>query len=477
MTPHALELSDIHKNFGAVRALTGASFSLRAGTVHALLGENGAGKTTLMRVAFGLVPPDSGTCVVGGMPMRLKTPADAMRAGVGMVQQHFTLVPALTALENVALGWSAARAIRGQVIQLAARTGLRFDADATVEKLSVADQQRVELLKALSRGARTLILDEPTAALAPQDTEDLFSWIRAFTATGGSVVLITHKLTEALSIADDVTVLRRGSVTWRGTRRDATIESLVVAMMGQVVEGDDLRASAQKTVGQKPVASADTIYVKDRLDVARVRGASITLCKGEIVGVAGVEGSGIQEFMYAMAGRVTTARGRLQLPDDVGFIPEDRQRDALLMTASVAENVALRSAGTRRGWLRRQAIDVRASKLAQENDIRLSDVGAPVATLSGGNQQRLVVARELDGDPPLIVAMNPTRGLDVNAAKHVRQRLRAAAERGAAILYASADLDELLHVSDRIVVIFDGRVLDVASDRDSIGRAMVGASG
>ena len=476
MTLYALELGGIHKSFGGVRALDGASFALRAGTVHALLGENGAGKTTLMRVAFGLVTPDSGTCVVLGTPLRLKTPADAMRAGVGMVQQHFTLVPALTALENVALGWSSGRAIRDQVTQLADETGLRFDPDAVVERLSVADQQRVELLKALSRGARTLILDEPTAALAPQDTEDLFSWIRAFTGRGGSVVLITHKLAEALSIADDVTVLRRGRVTWNGPRRDATIESLVVAMIGHAADRHADISPRQKTVGDTPVAIADAVYGDDPLGLSRVRGASVTLRSGEIVGVAGVEGSGIQEFMYAMAGRLSTTRGRLQLPDEVGFIPEDRQRDALLMTASVAENVALRSAGTRRGWFRRQAIDARASRLAQENDVRLSDVRDPVATLSGGNQQRLVVARELDGDPPFIVAMNPTRGLDLNAAKHVQQRLRGAADRGAAILYASADLDELLEVSDRILVVFNGSVLDVASDRDLIGRAMVGAS-
>lgn len=475
VTAYALELREIHKRFGDVPALAGATLALRAGTIHALVGENGAGKTTLMRVAFGLAAPDSGTLQVAGAHMRLRSPADAMAAGVGMVQQHFTLVPALTALENVALGWSSGPVIRERVIQLASDTGLRVDPDTVAERLSVADQQRLELLKALARGARTLILDEPTASLAPQETEALLSWLREFAAKGGSVVLITHKLREALSIADDVTVLRNGAVTWNGPRADANIESLIVAMLGQARRGGESRASMQKPAGDLAIAIAEGMDVRDALGRTGVREATVRIRRGEMVGVAGVEGSGIHEFMYAMAGRIPVARG-LTLPNDIGFIPEDRHRDALLLTATVAENVALRAAGTRRGWLQRRTLDVYASKLAAENDVKLSDVRAPVTTLSGGNQQRLVLARELDGDPPLIVAMNPTRGLDLNASAHVQMRLRMAAERGAAVLYSSADLDELLDVADRILVVFDGRVRSVASDRDAIGRAMVGAS-
>jgi ABC-type uncharacterized transport system ATPase subunit len=342
VTGYALELREIHKRFGGVQALAGATLSLRTGTIHALLGENGAGKTTLMRIAFGLVAPDRGTVQVRGAHARLQSPADAMAAGVGMVQQHFTLVPALTALENVALGWSSGPAIRDQVIRLASDTGLRVDPDTVVERLSVADQQRLELLKALARGARTLILDEPTASLAPRETDDLFSWLREFAEQGGDVVLITHKLREALSIADDVTVLRNGVVTWNGPRRDASIESLIVAMLGQARSGSERRASVQKPAGDTAVAIADGMNVRDPLGRTRIREASVRIRRGEMLGVAGVDGSGIHEFMYAMAGRLPATRG-LTLPDDIGFIPEDRHRDALLMTATVAENVALRA--------------------------------------------------------------------------------------------------------------------------------------
>jgi ABC-type uncharacterized transport system ATPase subunit len=475
VTGHALQLRGIYKRFGDVRALDDATFSLRAGTVHALLGENGAGKTTLMRVAFALVAPDAGTIEVNGAPARLKTPADAMDAGIGMVQQHFTLVPALTALENVALGWSSGRAIRGHVARLAADTGLLVDPDAIVDQLSVADQQRLELLKALARGARTLILDEPTAALAPRETGELLAWIRGFAGRGGNAVLITHKLGDALAIADDVTVLRHGKVTLTGLRSTVTIESLVDAMLGRSESRNDRSAVAPQTPVDTNVAVAERMGVRDMFGRMRVRDASIRIRGGEVVGVAGVEGSGIHEFMYAMAGRMPVT-GVLELPDDVGFIPEDRHRDALLMTATIADNFALRSAGTRRGWLDRRTIDARASELAAENDINVADVRAPVSSLSGGNQQRLVLARELDRDPSLVVAMNPTRGLDLNATALVQRRLRQAAERGAGILYSSADLDELLHVADRIFVVFDGRVRDVARDRDLIGRAMVGAA-
>jgi ABC-type uncharacterized transport system ATPase subunit len=475
VTPPALELTGIHKRFGDVVALHGASLSLAPGTVHALLGENGAGKTTLMRVAFGLVVPEAGLTRVGGAEVRPVSPADAMRSGIGMVQQHFTLVPALTTLENIALGWSSASAVRDRAVRLAAETGLTLDPDARVGRLSVADQQRVELLKALVRGARILILDEPTAALAPKEAEDLFTWVRAFRVDGGSVVLITHKLGEALAVADDITVLRQGAVTWSGKRSSATIETLVTALIGTSTAAGEEIARERKAATDEPVAIADSMVVRDGQDVVRVRGASARVSRGEIVGVAGVEGSGVHEFLYAMAGRLTPSGGHLHLPAELAFVPEDRQRDALLMTESVAENVALKGAGARRGWLRRSEIAATAARLVAGGNVRLSNVSAPVASLSGGNQQRLVLARELEGSPPFIVAINPTRGLDLVASNDVRRRLRRAASAGAAVLYHSADLDELLELADRIVVVYDGRVSDVPLDRAAIGRAMVGA--
>ena len=476
MTVFALELRGIHKVFGGTVALGGVDFFLRPGSVHALLGENGAGKTTLMRVAFGLVTPDRGEIRSSGAPVTVRSPADAMRAWIGMVQQHFTLVPALTSLENVALGWSSSRGMREGAVRLAAATGLRFEPDTTVAELSVADQQRVELLKALTRGARMLILDEPTAALAPAETDHLFAWLGAFRDRGGSVVLITHKLDEAMSLADDITVLRRGSVTWSGSRRQANIDILVPALIGGSESATDTALATGPRGRGTDTVIAESIVVKDDHAVVRLRDVSLRLSSGEFVGVAGVEGSGIVEFMYVMAGRLTPSSGRLQLPDEMGFIPEDRHRDALLIDASIAENLALRSANLRRGWLSRRGLARRAERLVAAGDVRVSSVRSGVDTLSGGNQQRLVLTRELDGDPPLVVAMNPTRGLDLKAARNIRDRLRGAVTRGATVLYSSADLDELLEVVDRVLVVFNGGVREVPLDRDAIGRAMLGTA-
>jgi simple sugar transport system ATP-binding protein len=477
VTSAALHLKDIHKRFGRVTALDGASFELRPGTVHALLGENGAGKTTLMHIAFGVTAPDAGTVACDGRNLSLKSPADAIFAGIGMVQQHFSLVPALTPLENIALGWSSSRRVREASLRLAGETGLRLEPDIPVDCLSVADQQRIELLKSLVRGARVLILDEPTAALAPSDGEELFSWIRAFRARGDSVVLITHKLRDAFDIADDISVLRQGKITWTGRRELATLEGLVAAMIGRPSRRHSPAAiePAARDPGP-PVVIADHLTVEDARGATRVRDASIRVHAGEIVGVAGVEGSGSHEFLYAVAGRLSHISGSLALPDGIGFVPEDRQHEALLLDRSVAENVWLKGAGVRKGWFGRGAAEAAAARLVADNDIRAPDVGAPVSTLSGGNQQRLVLARELEGNPRLVVAVNPTRGLDVVATEQVQRRLRQAADEGSAVIYHSADLDELLDIADRILVVFDGRVREVNRDRAAIGRAMLGAA-
>jgi simple sugar transport system ATP-binding protein len=478
VTPAALQLSGICKRFGGVTALDNATFAVRPGSVHALLGENGAGKTTLMRIAFGLLGPDAGTVSIDGRAVRFRSPADAIGAGIGMVQQHFTVVPALTTLENIALGWSSSRKVRSSSLRLAVETGLRVEPDVLISQLTVADQQRVELLKALVRGAKVLILDEPTASLAPADSGELLSWIRGFAARGGSVVLITHKLREALDVADEISVLRRGVVTWSAAREHASIEHLVTAMMGE--------STASKSVGPAPapttrrpmsssVVRAERLVVQDARGVVRIRDVWVSIRGGEIVGVAGVDGSGKRELLYALAGRLRPTSGELRLPDEIGFIPEDRQREALVLDASVAENVALRGAGRRRGWYRRSNAERAAEQLTLTNGIRVADVRESVSTLSGGNQQRLVLARELHGNPPLVVAVNPTRGLDIAATAQVQRRLRKAADDGAAIVYHSTDLDELLEVADRVLVVFDGRVREVDRDRDVIGRAMLGA--
>ena len=476
----ALSLIGIRKRYGAVVALDNASLAIQPGTIHALLGENGAGKTTLLRIAFGLTMADEGTIQVDGRELLIRSPADAIRSGIGMVQQHFTLVPAMTIAENVALGVSTARHLRAETSALAIEFGLQLDSTTSVRELSISEQQRVELLKALSRGARVLILDEPTAALTPSDADRLLAWLRAFRERGGSIVLITHKLREALEIADEISVLRNGAVTWSGTRERATLDELLTAMLGEAppIAGSRHtgRSDATESVERQAVAHAVALKVRDTRGVTRVKDASLHIAAGEIVGVAGVEGAGTRELLLALAGRAKPSSGRLRLPNDIGFVPDDRHQDALLLDQSVAANVALRGAGRRRGWQGRLDMESIAARLVAANGIRVPSVGMPVSVLSGGNQQRLVLARELVGDPPLFVAINPTRGLDVAASLEIHRRLRRASDAGMAVVYHSPDLDELLDVSDRILVMFDGRLSEVPRDRESVGRAMLGAA-
>ena len=480
MTRAALSLIGIRKRYGAVVALDNASLVIQPGTVHALLGENGAGKTTLLRIAYGLTMPDEGVIQVDGRELRIRSPADAIRAGIGMVQQHFTLVPAMTIAENVALGVATARRLSAETSALASEFGLQLDSTTPVRELSISEQQRVELLKALSRGARVLILDEPTAALAPSDADRLLAWLRAFRERGGSIVLITHKLREALEIADEISVLRNGALTWSGTRERATLDALVTAMLGETPPTTSSLhidpGEGTESVERQAVAQAVALEVRDARGVTRVKDVTLRVAAGEIVGVAGVEGSGTRELLLALAGRAKPSSGTLRLPNDIGFVPDDRHQEALLLEQSVAANVALRGAGGRRGWQGRREMESIAAGLVAANGIRVSTVGSPVSVLSGGNQQRLVLARELVGDPALFVAINPARGLDVAATGEIHGRLRRASRAGMAVVYHSPDLDELLEVSDRIIVVFGGRVSEVPRDRDSVGRAMLGAA-
>jgi general nucleoside transport system ATP-binding protein len=485
VTAPALALSGITRRFGALVALDDASFAVRAGTVHALLGENGAGKTTLMRIAFGMMRPDIGQVRVDGRETPLESPADAIAAGIGMVHQHFTLVPPMTVAENVALGGhgllhraeSAAR-----VREVAAHTGFALDPDTPVERLSVGAQQRVEIAKALARRARVLILDEPTAVLAPAEAEELLRWVREYAAQGNSAVLITHKLREALAVADDVTVLRQGRVVHAGRAADASERSLTTSMLG---------ASSEIAIDTKPGSTAsgavvfrvEHLVVRDERGTVRVHDAAFTVRAGEIVGFVGVEGAGHRELLRALAGRLEPESGVLVRPREVGFIPEDRHHDAVLLDRSLTENVALRGAGTRRGSIDWAAIRARTMALMQAFDVRAPDADASMRVLSGGNQQKLVLARELEeidrapGQPAAIVAENPTRGLDVRATADVHARLRAARDRGAAIILYSSDLQEVLSLASRVLVAYAGSIREVAPDRDAAGRAMLGIHG
>jgi simple sugar transport system ATP-binding protein len=474
-TPLALELSGITKRFGRVAALDRAALRVRAGSVHALLGENGAGKTTLMRIAFGLVAPDSGEIRVHGAPARLTSPTDAIALGIGMVHQHFTNVGAMTVAENVALGGHGrlrVREVLDRLAHVAERTGLALDPAARADEMPVGAQQRLEILKALARDATLLILDEPTAVLAPAEAADVLRWLAQFAASGRTVVLITHKLREALGVADDVTVLRHGRSVMTATAAATDAPRLAQAMVGDD-SGETSPPAGAPT--DRVVVRASAITLADARGAPVLRDASFDVRAGEIVGIAGVEGSGQRELVLALAGRLAVSSGALDTADSVGFVPESRHRDALALDLTLTENVALRGAADRRGRMPWRAIHDRTAALIREFEIR----GAPemrAAHLSGGNQQKLVLARELDGAPDLLVTENPTRGLDIRATAAVHGHLRRAASRGAAVVVYSSDLDEILSLATRMLVLHAGRLQETAVDRDRVGRAMLGVA-
>ncbi len=476
MSDVALRLASITKRFGRVSALSDASVSARRGTVHALLGENGAGKTTLMRIAFGMLRPDSGTITVDGSARKFASPADAIKAGIGMVHQHFTLVPAMTVTENISLGgrgkFSPARA-RREILELASRTGLAVDPDARIEDLPAGAQQRVEILKALSQHNRVLILDEPTAVLTPSEARELLQKVRALVASGGTAILITHKLRDALEFADEITVLRRGETVWTGRASETTEADLVAAMLGGKRVMEELTPTARAASGDV-MMSLRGVSMTDALGVQRLRSVDLSVGAGEIVGVAAVEGNGQHELLRVLAGRMEATHGVVTLPPVVGFIPEDRQRDALIGAQSLRDNVALLGAGTRHGMMPWKELSSETRRLLAEYDVRAPGERTTAATLSGGNQQKLVVAREIDGSRSALVAENPSRGLDVQAAGAVWARLRAARSAGMAVVVYSSDLDEVIAISDRVLVIHAGEVREVSLDFDTVGRAMLG---
>jgi ABC-type uncharacterized transport system ATPase subunit len=480
----ALELRHITKHFGALVALDDASLVVRPGTIHAVLGENGAGKTTFMHVAYGMMRPDAGVVRVEGRDLRLTSPLAAISAGIGMVHQHFTLVPAMTVQENLALGGSGrlrARDMAARVHEIAHRTGFALDPAARVDSLPVGAQQRVEIAKALARDASLLILDEPTAVLAPSEVDDLLRWLRAYVAAGHAAVLITHKLREALAVADDVTILRRGRVVYVGSAGAASPGQLTELMIGVGESEDRDTLVPSHSIASSPLFIADQMSVADRSRRMRVRAASFSVNGGELVGIAAVEGAGQRELLRALAGRYPVSAGRLQRPAIVGFVPEDRHHDAMLLDRSLTENVALRGAGQRTGLLRWSSMHTFTAQLTRAFDVRAPNVRVPARALSGGNQQKLVLARELSTlpdtpAPDALVVENPTRGLDVRATLDVHQRLRQACARGAAVVIYSSDLDEVLELASRVFVLFSGDMREMPLDRDAIGRAMLGLS-
>jgi len=474
-------MSNVTKSFSGTVVLEDVSFQLDAGTIHGLLGENGAGKTTLMRIAFGLHAADRGEITAGRPPRAIRSPIDAISSGLGMVHQHFTNVPAMTVVENVALG-SRERgrldeaAVASVVLDIGERTGLRLDPGARAGSLSVAGQQRLEIVKSLAQGARALILDEPTAVLAPIEAAELLEWLRRFADAGNAAVLITHRLDEALRVADEITVLRRGRSVLSAPAASMDKRRLSEAMIG----ASDVAAPTaidHKQASTAPiVARLDGVTVQDERGVESLTDVSLAVQRGEILGIAALDGNGQRELLRVLSGRMQPIRGDVSIPNEVGFVPEDRQRDALILDESLTVNTALNGAGARRGVVRWAQQREQASRTIAEYDVRGGTPETEAGALSGGNQQKFALGRELDASSGLIVVENPTRGLDIRASAAVHARLRLSTEQGMAVVVYSQDLDEILALATRIIVVHRGRTRDVPMDRAIIGRAMLGVA-
>ena len=488
-----LSLDGITHTFGRMRALDGASLQVRAGSVHALLGENGAGKTTLMRVVFGLLRAQQGEMHWRGAPITMRSPSDALAHGIGMVHQHFTLVPSMTVAENIALGGHGGfdpQQTADRVRNVAARAGLVLDPTACVQDLPIGAQQRCEIVKALARDVTLLILDEPTAVLAPTEATELLRWMRGYADAGNAVVLITHKLRDALAVADDITVLHRGRTVLTTPARDTDQGRVATAMLGgaevrtaEVHTDSDTRDTAHSALSVGPpdtvatarpiVLALDAVSVRDATGVDRVRSATLQVRAGEIVGIGAVEGAGQHELLRVLAGRRSPTAGRRVIPERVGFVPEDRHRDALLLDAPLFENTALQGAGARRGVIDWNAFRARTAAMLHRFDVRASGPDAVARTLSGGNQQKLVLGRELEAAGEALVVENPSRGLDFVATDAVHRALREARNAGMAVVVYSSDLDEVVLLADRVFAMHNGTLLESAKDRDALGRAML----
>jgi simple sugar transport system ATP-binding protein len=481
MTAPALQLTGISKRYGAVQALRGVDFALAPGEIHALLGENGAGKSTLMKIAFGLVRPDTGTISLNGTTRVMRDPTVARACGLGMVHQHFTSIDAFTVAETVALaaGWRLQpRALRLRVAALSERTGLPLDPAALVRDLSAGLKQRLEVLKALAADARILLLDEPSSVLPPSEAEAFLNLVLGLRSRGLSAVLITHKLGEVFRTADRVTVLRRGEMVHTGSMAGETVAALAARMIGEAPPVAPARNAV--TPGEARVRVVGLVVPRAGQAGSGLRQGTLTVRAGEVVGIAGVEGNGQRELLRAIGGLVVPAAGTLEVTGPVAFIPEDRSTEALIGEFSLTENLVL-SQGAGAPWVDGVWVDwrraaTRAGELIELFGVRAAGPGATAASLSGGNQQRMVIAAALERRPGVLVAENPTRGLDIKAVEEVFQRLRDAANQGVAVVVHLTDLDELLELADRVAVVASGRVTELApgTDRGTIGEAMLG---
>ena len=496
----------MHKRFGAVLANVDVNLTVRAGTVHGLVGENGAGKSTLMSVLYGFYQADSGSISVNGSDVEIHNADDAIALGIGMVHQHFMLVDTLSALENVMLGaephWLLQRAaakVRGKLEALMQATGLHVQLDTLVADLAVGDRQRLEILKALYRGARVLILDEPTAVLTPQETLQLFEVLKGLREQGTTIILITHKLKEVMGLCDYVTVMRAGRVVEELPIAHATIAGLAEAMVGRKVHIG--RVEGEDRPPGEVLLSAQRLEVKDAMKVLRLSGVNLQLRAGEIVGVAGVSGNGQSELLDVLSGLLTPSQGELnvlgqqfspsswldpQTARSLGLahVPEDRHARALVMDFAAWESAVLGYDGLSQycsgPWMRHEAMQHATGDMMERFDVRPRDPALLSSKFSGGNQQKVVLARELGQAPKVLLVGQPTRGVDIGAIEFIYSQLRVMRDAGCAVLVVSSELDEILALSDRVIVMNQGRIAGELAITDcteaGLGLLMTGAS-
>ena len=497
-----LRIDGVTKRFPGVVANADVDLDLRRGEIHCLLGENGAGKSTLMNVVYGLYQPDEGSLFVHERRVSFDSSADAIAAGIGMVHQHFQLVQVLTVTENIILGKEVRRGAvldmgtaKEQVGELSRRYGLAVDPDARVQDLSIGAQQRVELLKALYRDAEILILDEPTAVLTPQEVDEFFEIVDALVDSGKSVIFITHKLKEVLAVADRVTVLRSGKVVGTADPSESSTQDLATMMVGREVSFE---------VEKEPSSPGDIMLEVKGLTVADDRGhravedLGLTVRSGEILGIAGVEGNGQRELVETIAGMREALAGDVRIGGrsvmglsardieslGVGHVPEDRTKHGIVKPYPITDNLVLnryhRAPFSRRWLMNRSALRRNAEELVERYDVRTPGVDVPIGTLSGGNQQKVVVARELSAELKLLLVAQPTRGLDVGSIEFIHSRIVEKRDEGTAVLLVSAELDEVLSLADRVAVLYRGRIVDVMdraeATRERLGLAMAGSA-
>lgn len=496
-----LEMRDITKQFPGVLANDDVNFTVAQGETVALLGENGAGKTTLMNILYGLYTPTSGAVLIDGAPLDLQSPSDAIAAGIGMVHQHFMLIPVFTVTENVVLGdepagfagWIDQKTAREELRAISDRYGLEVDPDAYVEDLPVGTQQRVEIIKVLLREAKFVIFDEPTSVLTPTEVEGFFDIVNGLKADGKGIVFISHKLGEALEIADRIVIMRRGKTVAEVLPADVDEEQLAELMVGRPV---DLVVDKEQAKPEDVVLAVEDLLVMDDRERVAVNSMSFDVRAGEIVGIAGVQGNGQTELIESITGLRSSLAGSVTLAGkdvttdspraihkaEVAHVPEDRQRSGLVLPFTVTENIVLDSyygepisRGVQMSW---DAAGEQAERLVEQYDVRTPGIDVLVSTLSGGNQQKVIVAREFDRDVKLVIASQPTRGIDVGSIEYIHSRIVEERDNGAAVLIVSSELDEIRALSDRILVMYEGEIageFDGSASKSDIGMAMLGS--